>query len=57
MHAKLGVCELIMLREFRNRFKNAAKIFPTTTTNVNITKLFCVLHTMVLLLQTATILE
>ena len=37
--------------------QNAANMFSQTTLNVNITKLFCGLHSMLLLLPTAAILE
>ena len=55
---KLGVCKQIILRGFRNRFR-MQPMFHATTLNVhvNITKLFCELPSMLLLLPTAAILE
>ena len=56
-HPNLDICKQIILRGLRNRFRNATNMFSWTTLNVNVTKLFCGLHSMLLLLPTAAILE
>ena len=55
-HPKLGVCKQIILWGFWNRFR-MQPMFLSTTPNINITKLFCELHSMLLLLPTAAILK